>query len=104
MDKASRTRLKTQLREQARNAALRALPLAIPELELMFEMLDVELPLKGCDHSRRLTQAWLVSRGHHVESVFAWLDEHSGLCDCEVLANVEQHFEVAKSASRTPPD
>ena len=104
MDKASRKRLKKLLREQERNAALRALPLAIPELEAMFDMLDVELPLKGCDHSRRLTKAWLVSRGHDVESVFAWLDEHGGYCDCEVLGNVEQHFNDAKSASRTLPD
>ncbi len=78
MDKASRQRLKKHLRDQEHSAALRALPLAIAELDAMFDMLDVELPLEGCDHTRRLTQAWLVSRGHDVDSVFAWLDEHGG--------------------------
>jgi hypothetical protein len=104
MDKASRKRLKKQLREQERSATLRSLPLSIPDLEAMFDMLNVELPTKGCDHSRRLTQAWLVSRGHTVESVFAWLDEHGGFCDCEVLANVEPHFDDAKTSSGVPPD
>ncbi|NVB85255.1 MAG: DUF2695 domain-containing protein [Kofleriaceae bacterium] len=104
MDKVSRKRLKQELREQQRRAALRALPLAIPELEAMFDMLNVELPLHGCDHSRRLTQSWLLRRGHDVEAVFAWLDEHGGYCDCEVLANVEQHFNEARATSRTAPD
>jgi hypothetical protein len=104
MGKASRKRLKKQVRDQERRAALRALPLAISELEAMFDMLDVELPIQGCDHSRRLTQAWLVSRGHDVEGVFAWLDEHGGFCDCEALANVEQHFDEVRTASPTPPD
>jgi hypothetical protein len=104
MDKTSRKRLKRQLRDQERRAALRALPLAIPELDAMFGMLDMELPLDPCDHTRRLTQAWLVSRGHSVESVFTWLDEHGGFCDCEVLANVKQHFDDAQTASPAPPD
>lgn len=68
----------------------------------MFDMLDVELPLQGCDHSRRITKAWLVGRGHDVETVFAWLDTQGGYCDCEVLANVEQEVDEA-NASKTPP-
>ena len=104
MDEPSRKRLKKQLRDKERRAALRALPLAIPELEAMFDMLDVELPINGCDHSRRLTRAWLVSRGHDIEGVFAWLDANGGYCDCEVLANVEQRFEEARGASPTSPD
>ena len=26
---------------------------------------------------------------------FKWLDEHGGFCDCEILANVEQHVSDA---------
>ena len=62
----------------------------------MFDMLDVELPRQGCDHSRRLTQAWLAARGYEAANVFAWLDEHGGYCDCEVLANVEQVVDEAR--------
>jgi hypothetical protein len=82
--------LKAQWREQQRKAALAALPLPVPELKAMFDMLDSEFPRQGCDHTRRLTRAWLVDRGHDVERVFAWLDAQGGYCDCEILANVEE--------------
>lgn len=102
MDEATKKRLKSQVRDHQRKAALSALPLPIAELEAMFDMLNVELPRQGCDHSRRITEAWLVGRGHDVPSVFAWLDTQGGFCDCEVLANVEEEFDEAKKASRTP--
>jgi hypothetical protein len=38
-------------------------------MQVMFDMLDVEFPRKGCDHTLRLTQAWLVSNGPPVEPV-----------------------------------
>jgi len=61
----------------------------------MFDMLDAELPRKGCDHSRRLTHEWLASRSHDIERVFAWLDTQGGYCDCEILANVEERVDEA---------
>jgi len=90
MDHARKKQLKDQWREQQRRAALTALPLPVPELKAMFDMLDAELPRKGCDHSRRLTHAWLASRGHEVQRVLTWLDTQGGYCDCEILANVEE--------------
>jgi hypothetical protein len=88
-------RLKAQWRDQQRKAALAALPLPIPEMRAMFDMLDAEFPRQGCDHTRRLTRAWLESRGHDVERVFAWLDLQGGYCDCEILANVEEKLDDA---------
>jgi hypothetical protein len=95
MDAARKKQLKTQWRDEQRTTAFAALPLPVRELKAMFDMLDVELPRKGCDHSRRLTRAWLHLHGHDVERVFAWLDTQSGFCDCEVLANVEQQVHDA---------
>jgi hypothetical protein len=91
-------RLKIQWRNQQRKAALAALPLPVSELKSMFDMLDVELPRQGCDHTRRLTGAWLESRGHDVARVFAWLDTQGGFCDCEILANVEEKVDDAVKA------
>ena len=94
----SQKRLKAQRRDQQRKAALAALPLPVSELKAMFDMLDVEFPRQGCDHTRRLTQAWLESRGHDVERVFAWLDTQGGYCDCEILANIEEKVDDATKA------
>jgi hypothetical protein len=98
MDAAKKKRLKTQWRDQQRKSAQAALPLSVTDLKAMFDMLDVELPQTGCDHTRRLTEAWLRSRGHDVESVFAWLDTQGGYCDCEVLANVEEKVDDESKA------
>jgi len=99
MNHAQKKQLKAQWRDQQRRAALAALPLPVAELKAMFDMLDTELPRKGCNHSRRLTEAWLTSRGHDVQRVFAWLDTQGGYCDCEVLANVEERVDDATKHS-----
>jgi hypothetical protein len=97
MDNNRKKQLKDQWRNQQRQAARSAFPLSADELRAMFDMLDVQLPREGCDHSRRLTEAWLKSRGHDVDRVSAWLDTLGGFCDCEVLANVEQEVDDAMS-------
>ncbi len=88
-------RLKAQWRDQQRKVALAGLPLPVAELKAMFDMLNVEVPRQGCDHTRRLSRAWLESRGRDVERVFAWLDTQGGYCDCEILANVEEKVDDA---------
>lgn len=98
MDAEQKKKRKAQVRNQQRKAALAALPLPVAELKALFDMLDAELPVKGCDHTRRLTQAWLETLGHPVESVFAWLDTQSSYCDCEILANVEERVNDATKA------
>ncbi|MFT3692668.1 MAG: DUF2695 domain-containing protein [Kofleriaceae bacterium] len=104
MDKATRKLLRRGMREQEREASLRALPLAIAELEAMFDHLDAEIPRRGCDHTRRLTKAWLAANGHDAEPVLTWLDAHAGNCDCMVVMNATQELERAKSALGTLPD
>ena len=99
MDKNQKKSLKQAWRDEEREKSRRAFPLPVDELIQLFDMLDRELPHNPCNHTRRLTQAWLESRGHNVERMFAWLDEHNGFCDCQILGNVEQH--VIDNASRT---
>jgi hypothetical protein len=95
MDKGKKKQMLHLWREQERKTARSRLPLSPSELRALFDMLNLELPCQGCDHSRRITLSWLEGRGHDVERVFAWLDETGGFCDCEVLANSEQDFEEA---------
>ena len=67
------------------------------EQQALFDTLHRELPILGCDHSRRLARGFLELRGLRVDEVFSWLDEHGGYCDCEVLFNVEEHWERCRS-------
>ena len=92
MDKNRKRQLGEEWREQQQAVSRAAFPLPPDDLKAMFDMLDSDLPIHGCNHTRRLTQSWLEENGHDVESVFAWLDENGGFCDCEVLANSEQSF------------
>ena len=85
--------------QEGERAAMRAqFPLEVDELEAMFADLRTALAHERCDHSRRLTTAWLEAHGHDVPAVLAWCDKHSGFCDCEVLTNVRQVFDRAKGA------
>lgn len=60
-------------------------------------MLEGEIPNQGCNHTRAITDAWLVEHGHPLEQVHQWLEEHGGYCDCEVLANAEQAWRFASA-------
>jgi hypothetical protein len=96
MDKHQRD-LKKAWKQAQRQGAQAAFPLPDEVLEELFDYLDSELEKTPCDHSRRLTDAWLTERGHNTEAVNAWLEENNGHCDCEININVEQHWEENRS-------
>jgi len=98
MEKAEKKRLRNQYRQEQRLAAFDALPLPLDQLNAMFDMLDLMLREKGCDHTRRFTQTWLTERRHNLVAVFGWLDTVNGYCDCQVRTNVKQHVEEAAKA------
>jgi hypothetical protein len=95
MDKVDKKARLRAWREGKRDAARARLPLDHSETEALLDMLDTELPRSGCNHTRRLTDAWLQERGHSIEEVHRWLDDNSGFCDCTVLANAEQAWRFA---------
>ena len=90
--KARRKELLRQLKHKQRSEGIAELPADRDELQALFDMLDRELPRQGCDHTLRLTRGFVTEHGLPMEAVVQWLGKYSGFCDCEVLANVEQHF------------
>lgn len=94
-DKRSRKEALDKWKSDQRAAARAKLPLSNDQMQALFDMLDVELPRQGCDHTLRLTRAWLVTKELPHESVVAWLHENGGFCDCEALANAEQAWQEA---------
>lgn len=96
-DKRCRKEAFDRWKADQRAAARAKLPLPHEQMQAMFDMLDVEFPKRGCDHTLRLTSEWLISNNLPVERVVAWLRENGGYCDCEALANSEQAWHEATS-------
>jgi hypothetical protein len=83
--------LKKAWKEQERQKLIASIPMPHQDLHDLFDHLDQESE-SGCDHTLRLTTAFLQKRDLDVERIVAWLRAHGGYCDCEVLANVKDKF------------
>lgn len=96
-DKNEKERRKQILNDLKRKAAQEfenSLPMSRENFHELFDYLDTELTDKSCDETNNLTKTFLTqSNIQNVDEVLEWLAEHSGYCDCEILANVEQLFE-----------
>lgn len=79
--------------------AKEAMPISLVHLGKLFDYLDVELA-NGCDHTQKLTIAFLISHKLNVEKISPWLKEQGGYCDCEILANVEENWESEINKNR----
>lgn len=84
--------LKKAWKATNRDAARASFPLPNAELAKLFQFVDECLNKVPCDHSRKITETWLREKGHDVARVTAWLTEHGGYCDCEVVANAQEFW------------
>jgi hypothetical protein len=94
-DKRRRKELLAKWGADQRAAARAKVPLPDEQMQALFDMLDVEIPRQGCDHSLRLTRAWLANKELPAEPVVAWLQDNGGYCDCEALMNAEEAWRNA---------
>ena len=94
-DKRGRKEALDRWKADQRAAARAKLPLPDDQMRALFDMLDVELPRQGCDHTLRLIRGWLVANELPIEPLVTWLQENGGFCDCEALANAEQAWRDA---------
>lgn len=79
--------------------AIEEMPLSLKDLGRLFDHLDVQLGIEGCDHTPRITSSFLASLNLNRDEILPWLLEQGGSCDCEILANVEESWEseIAKN-------
>jgi hypothetical protein len=84
-----------EVKAQRRATARNKLPLSNDQLRALFDILDIELPARGCDHTLNIVRQWLQERGIPEASVVEWLRENGGYCDCEALANAKQAWDDA---------
>ena len=88
-DEETRRRLRVQHKQAERDEWEAQLPLDLDDMSALLDHLDAELGDRGCDHTLRITEAWLGAHDHDVANVVAALRNMGGHCDCEVLANVD---------------
>jgi len=91
-EKRRRTKLVEAIVQKETAIAIEAMPISFVDLGALFNHLDAKLGEVGCDHTSKITQAFLQKRNLEFEKIIPWLQEHGGYCDCEVLANVEDSW------------
>ena len=70
--------------------------LTATQADALFEYLDIRLQDQGCDHTHRFTLEWL---GQHFcpeqqEAILTEIEDMGGYCDCEVLQNCYEDYEL----------
>jgi hypothetical protein len=99
MPKPDKQKRKEQLREwmeRQRDSARARVPLPAEHLDALFDALDAELSAHPCDHTLKISRSFLEQRALPIEPVLAWFAAQGGFCDCEVLANVEEHWQEVR--------
>lgn len=91
MDKAEKKRLQQELRKRGKQAFIDSLPMSQELFKQLFDCLNVRLE-QDCSHTLNITLEFLENNDIPVNDVIEWLNKHGGYCDCEVLANIEEHF------------
>jgi len=77
------------MRKKSQTASL---PMPAEMSNQLLESLDERLSEVDCDHTHRFTEEFLAEADVDAEEVVAWLVEHGGVCDCEVLASLEDQL------------
>ena len=92
-EKRRRAQLVEAIVQKDTEEAIEKMPISFGDLAALLDHLDEELGEHGCDHTSKMTKAFLENKKLNTEAILPWLEEHGGYCDCEVLANVEESWE-----------
>lgn len=62
----------------------------------LFAYVEVRLEDQGCNHTHRFTQEWLDANVDFMqhEAILTELETMGGYCDCEVLKNCYEDYEL----------
>ena len=94
LEKERKKELKQQWQQEQQLLFESSLPMSRICFTQLFDDLDDYLEKCGCNHTNERTKEILKSMDvKNIEEVLLWLREYGGYCDCEVLWNVEEHFE-----------
>jgi hypothetical protein len=62
----------------------------------LFEYLEEHIDNFGCDHTLRYTEQWLAEHfsAEIIENIVAEITDMGGYCDCEVLLNCYENYDI----------
>ena len=92
MDKAQKKALKDAWKQANKSVY----ELTQEEAEELFDFVEDGVEEQGCDHTRRFTDAWIrenIAPERH-EKIYAEIEDMGGYCDCEVLCNCYEEYDV----------
>lgn len=93
-DKARKKALLKTWQAEVQRRFEASLPMTKLQFATLFDALDQILETHDCDHTNQHTRNILrTMKLPNIEIVITWLQEYGGYCDCEVLWNVEDHFQ-----------
>jgi len=92
-EKDKRKALKKSFKAREMEQVLASLPIPLNTLKELFNWLGFELKNEDCDNTFKHTQVFITQNNLSEETLLKWLGNQGGFCDCEVLANVSEHFE-----------
>jgi DNA polymerase I-like protein with 3'-5' exonuclease and polymerase domains len=92
-EKEKRREVQLQIQQRQKQAFIASLPMEAITFTHLFDYLDEKLEAEGCDHSLKFTEEYLQKLNFPTQTIIQWLNENGGFCDCEVLGNIEDHFE-----------
>ena len=92
------TNRKKLLKAQWKQVNKRCFELRQEEAESLLVYVDRCIAEHGCDHTLRFTAAWLnehISPHERQEKIYAEIEEMGGFCDCEVVCNCYEEYDIA---------
>ena len=62
----------------------------------LFEYVEIRIQDAGCNHTHRFTQEWLEKNVDFMkhDAILTELEDMGGYCDCEVVANCYEYYEL----------
>lgn len=70
-----------------------SLPMSREILENLIDCLSASFEFEDCNHDYRVTKFFLENQEEEldIEKIIKWLKDRGGICDCEVLFNLEKY-------------
>lgn len=87
---------KKKLQQKYKESQKKTYILSYGQVEDLFSYVEEKLDADGCDHTLKHTRQWLSdNKVQPQDSIIEELQDMGGYCDCEVLSNCYEDYDIA---------